>query len=89
MCIRDREAFDWLGLPFDESPREGGDFGPYRQSQRREIYKEHVHRLLGRGAAYIAFDTPEELDAKRKEVPKDVYKRQVLPHQWAGTKPMK
>ena len=39
-----QEAFDWLGLPFDESPREGGDYD-YRQSQRREIYKEQVHRL--------------------------------------------
>ena len=68
-----QEAFDWLGLPFDESPREGGDFGPYRQSQRRETYKEHVHRLLEKGAAYIAFDTPEELEAKRKEVPNFQY----------------
>lgn len=63
-----QETFDWLGLPFDESPKKGGKFGPYKQSQRREIYKEHVHRLLEKGAAYIAFDTPEELDAKRNEI---------------------
>lgn len=63
-----QEAFDWLGLSFDESPREGGDYGPYKQSQRREIYKEQVHRLLEKNAAYIAFDTPQELEAKRKEI---------------------
>ena len=68
-----QQAFDWLGLPFDESPREGGTHGPYKQSQRREIYKEHVHRLLESKAAYIAFDTPQELDAKRKEIPNFQY----------------
>ncbi len=68
-----QETFDWLGMPFDESPREGGDFEPYKQSQRREIYKEHVHRLLERGAAYVAFDTPQELDKKRKEIPNFQY----------------
>ena len=62
-----QETFDWLGLSFDESPRQGGAFGPYKQSQRKEIYKEYVHRLLEKGAAYIAFDTPEELGAKRAE----------------------
>lgn len=60
-----QETFDWLGLPFDESPRQGGKYGPYKQSQRKEIYKEHVHQLLEKGAAYIAFDTPEELEAQR------------------------
>ena len=54
-----QEAFDWLGLPFDESPLKGGGYGPYKQSQRREIYKEHVHRLLESKAAYSAFDTPQ------------------------------
>src|SRR5690554_359716 len=68
-----QQAFDWLGLPFDESPRKGGAYGPYKQSQRREIYKEHVHRLLESKAAYIAFDTPLELDAKRKETPNFQY----------------
>lgn len=60
-----QETFDWLGLPFDESPRQGGKYGPYKQSQRKEIYKEHVHQLLEKGAAYIAFDTPEELEGQR------------------------
>lgn len=68
-----QEAFDWLGLDYDESPKKGGKYGPYRQSQRREIYKQHVHQLLEKGAAYIAFDTPEELDAKRKEIPNFQY----------------
>ena len=63
-----RETFDWLGLSFDESPAEGGPHGPYRQSERREIYKEQVKRLLDNGAAYIAFDTPEELEARRAEI---------------------
>ena len=68
-----QEAFNWLGLPFDESPLKGGGFGPYKQSQRRELYKEHVHRLLESKAAYIAFDTPQELEAKRKETPNFQY----------------
>jgi glutamyl-tRNA synthetase len=68
-----QETFDWLGLQFDESPRKGGSYGPYKQSQRREIYKEHVKLLLEKGAAYIAFDTPEELDAKRSEIPNFQY----------------
>ena len=62
------ESFRWLGIPFDEGVSFGGDHGPYRQSERREIYKEYVRQLLDGGKAYYAFDTPEELDAKRKEV---------------------
>lgn len=60
-----QETFDWLGLPFDESPRQGGNHGPYKQSERKEIYKKHVGQLLEKNAAYIAFDTPEELEAQR------------------------
>lgn len=63
-----QEAFDWLGLPFDESPLKGGSYGPYKQSQRRDIYKQYVTALLNKGAAYIAFDTPEELEARRNEI---------------------
>ena len=62
------ESFRWLGIQFDEGVGFGGDHGPYRQSERREIYKEYVKRLLDAGKAYIAFDTPEELDAKRGEI---------------------
>ncbi|MDD7303940.1 MAG: glutamate--tRNA ligase [Prevotellaceae bacterium] len=60
-----RESFDWLGIHFDEGVGYGGNHGPYRQSERREIYKIYVKQLLDTGKAYIAFDTPEELDAKR------------------------
>ncbi len=62
------ESFKWLGIPFDEGVSFGGNYGPYRQSERREIYKKYVDILLEAGKAYIAFDTPEELDAKRTEI---------------------
>jgi len=62
------EAFHWLGIKFDEGVSFGGNYGPYRQSERRDIYKKYVQQLLDDGKAYIAFDTPEELDAKRKEI---------------------
>ncbi|MBQ7526914.1 MAG: glutamate--tRNA ligase [Bacteroidaceae bacterium] len=62
------ESFKWLGIKFDEGVSLGGQHGPYRQSERRDIYKEYVRELLDRGKAYIAFDTPEELDQKRKEI---------------------
>ncbi len=62
------ESFKWLGIPFDEGVSFGGDHGPYRQSERREIYKKYVQVLLEAGKAYIAFDTPEELEAKRAEI---------------------
>ncbi|MDD7462549.1 MAG: glutamate--tRNA ligase [Prevotellaceae bacterium] len=62
------ESFRWLGIQFDEGVSFGGNHGPYRQSERREIYKEYVEWLLREGKAYIAFDTPEELDAKRNEI---------------------
>ncbi len=62
------EAFNWLGIKFDEGVSYGGNYGPYRQSERRDIYKKYVQQLLDNGKAYIAFDTPEELDAKRNEI---------------------
>lgn len=62
------EAFDWLGIKFDEGVSFGGNHGPYRQSERRDIYKKYVQQLLEAGKAYIAFDTPEELTAKRESV---------------------
>lgn len=62
------EAFAWLGIKFDEGVSFGGEYGPYRQSERRTIYKEYVGQLLDEGKAYIAFDTPEELEAKRAEI---------------------
>jgi len=55
----------WLGIEWDEGVGRGGDFGPYRQSERLEIYSGHIEKLLDSGQAYYAFDTPEELDAMR------------------------
>ncbi len=62
------ESFRWLGIKFDEGVSFGGSHGPYRQSERRDIYKSYVNQLLDAGKAYYAFDTPEELERKRAEV---------------------
>lgn len=62
------EAFQWLGITFDEGVSFGGSHGPYRQSERRDIYKQYVARLIESGKAYYAFDTPEELQKKREEI---------------------
>ena len=62
------ESFRWLGIKFDEGVSFGGNHGPYRQSERREIYKKYVKQLLDDDKAYIAFDTPDELNAKREEI---------------------
>ena len=67
------EALGWLGIKFDEGVREGGPHGPYRQSERRDIYRKYVDQLLADGKAYIAFDTPEELDKAREETPNFQY----------------
>ncbi len=67
------EALAWLGIKIDEGVREGGPYGPYKQSERREIYREHVKMLLDNGHAYIAFDTPEELEEKRRTTPNFQY----------------
>ena len=61
------EALEWLGIKFDEGVHIGGPFGPYRQSDRKPMYKQYAEQLLNDGWAYYAFDKPEELDAKRKE----------------------
>lgn len=62
------ESFRWLGIKFDEGVSFGGEHGPYRQSERRSIYKKYVDQLLAADKAYIAFDTPEQLEAKRTEI---------------------
>ena len=67
------EALAWLGIGIDEGVREGGPHGPYKQSERRDIYREHVSMLLDNGRAYIAFDTPAELEAARAAVPNFQY----------------
>src|SRR5690554_2403496 len=66
------EALNWLNIPFDEGPKTshfagGGDYGPYRQSERKELYKQYADKLLESGDAYYAFDTAEELDAHRAD----------------------
>lgn len=67
------ESLNWLGIGIDEGVREGGNYGPYKQSERREIYKQYVDQLLNDGKAYIAFDTPEELNAARETHPNFQY----------------
>lgn len=67
------ESLAWLGIRIDEGVREGGAYGPYRQSERRDIYREYVRRLLDAGKAYIAFDTPEELEEARDRIPNFQY----------------
>lgn len=60
------DSLHWLGLTWDEGPDVGGPYGPYRQSERTEIYREHVEKLLANGTAYRSFETAEELEALRK-----------------------
>jgi glutamyl-tRNA synthetase len=67
------EALAWLGIGIDEGVREGGNYGPYKQSERRDIYRDHVRMLLDAGKAYIAFDTPAELEAARAATPNFQY----------------
>jgi glutamyl-tRNA synthetase len=67
------ESFNWLGITFDEGPHQGGNYGPYRQSERKSIYKPFVDQLLEKGLAYIAFDTPEQLTAQRNAIPNFQY----------------
>jgi glutamyl-tRNA synthetase len=62
------DSLDWLGIRLDEGIREGGPHGPYRQSERKPIYKQYADQLVEQDKAYYAFDTPEELDAMRKRL---------------------
>ena len=75
-----REALKWCGLDIDEGVVAGGEFGPYRQSERNDFYSEAVKLLLVSGYAYMAFDTPDELDALRKkaESEKNVFQYDAL-----------
>ncbi|MEE4259793.1 MAG: glutamate--tRNA ligase [Bacteroidales bacterium] len=61
------EAFNWCGIEFDEGVTKGGEFGPYRQSERKEIYRQYADRLIETGHAYYAFDTAEELNKLRQQ----------------------
>jgi len=68
-----QDTLAWCGLLPDESPLHGGNFGPYRQSERKPMYKQYADKLIEQGNAYYAFDTPEDLDEKRKEIPNFQY----------------
>ncbi|ELR69960.1 Glutamyl-tRNA synthetase [Fulvivirga imtechensis AK7] len=63
-----RESLEWIGIIADESPFAGGEYGPYRQSERKEIYAQYAQRLIDEGNAYYAFDTPEDLEAMRERL---------------------
>jgi len=61
-----KEALSWCGMTPDEGPDQGGDYGPYRQSERKAMYKDYAEQMIANGHAYVAIDTPEELDAMRE-----------------------
>ena len=67
------ESLSWLGIKFDEGVSYGGQYGPYRQSERRAIYKQYVDELIAKGKAYYAFDTPSELESKHTQSPNFQY----------------
>ena len=60
-------SLDWCGIPFDEGPGKDGGFGPYRQSERKDLYGKYAQQLIDEGKAYYAFDTPDELAEMRKD----------------------
>lgn len=62
------EALEWCGLTIDEGVTKGGDYGPYRQSERKNLYRDYAMQLVSEGNAYFAFDTPQELDAIRERL---------------------
>lgn len=62
------ETFEWLGIISDEGVNYGGKFGPYKQSERKNLYKKFAQQLIDEGKAYYAFDTPDEIDAMRKRL---------------------
>jgi len=66
-----KESLTWCNISYDEGPEKPGVCGPYKQSERKDIYEDYVDKLIDNGRAYYAFDTAEELDAKRKEAEKE------------------
>ncbi len=62
-----KQSLNWCNIPYDEGPEKEGKFGPYRQSERKHIYKEYADKLIASGNAYYAFDTADELNAHRKD----------------------
>ncbi|TSD64770.1 glutamate--tRNA ligase [Inquilinus sp. KBS0705] len=67
------ECLKWCGITPDESPVVGGQYAPYRQSERKPIYRQYAEKLVAEGHAYYAFDTPQELEQKRKDIPNFQY----------------
>ena len=65
-----QESLEWCGLLPDEGPNNGGDFGPYRQSERKYLYEKHIQILINNGSAYYAYDSPEELAVAREKAAK-------------------
>jgi glutamyl-tRNA synthetase len=61
------ESLEWCGIKVDEGIKEGGNYGPYRQSDKKEIFRQYADMLINKGDAYYAFDTPEELEGMRKD----------------------
>jgi len=74
------ECLKWCGLVPDEGVEAGGEYGPYRQSERKDIYKKFADQLVAEGKAYLAFDTPEELEEKRAEIPNFQYGHSFRDH---------
>ena len=62
------DSLSWCGIEFDEGPEIGGEFGPYRQSERKKIYEKYAQQLVDEGKAYYAFDTPDELEKMRNNM---------------------
>ena len=62
------ESLKWLNINFDESPKKGGKYGPYRQSERLDLYNKYIEKLIKKGRAYYAFDTNEDLINERRKV---------------------
>ena len=69
------DTLAWCGLSPDESPTVGGDYAPYRQSERKHLYKKYADQLIADGYAYYAFDTPSDLENKRNEIPNFQYNK--------------
>ena len=69
------DTLAWCGLSPDESPAVGGDYAPYRQSERKHLYKKYADQLIADGYAYYAFDTPSDLENKRNEIPNFQYNK--------------
>ena len=72
------QSLNWAGIQFDEDPVKGGDYGPYVQSERLDIYKEHCDQLIEKGHAYRCFCTPEELNEIREAQQEKSFKNRMM-----------